>query len=84
MYLRNLDTGLPVIQQQKRIRPPCNAMIFALTFYTRQKFTGVFTGTKIGADHTETKIHLTVNVTAFFPSFFEQLCLALIFLRTIT
>ena len=38
-HLRNLNTGFPVIQQQKRIRPPCNAMILTLTLHTRQKFT---------------------------------------------
>ena len=66
--LRNLDTGFPIIQQQKRIRPTRNAMILSLTLHTRQKFTAVITGKKIGTDHTETRIHLRANINNFFGS----------------
>jgi hypothetical protein len=57
-----------IIQQQKHIRPPRNAMILSLTLHTRQKFTAVLTGKKIGTDHTETKIHLCANINTFFGS----------------
>ena len=47
-HLRNLDTGLPVIHQQKRIRAARNAMILALAFYTTQKFVAVLTEKNLG------------------------------------
>jgi hypothetical protein len=43
--------GLPVIQQQDRIGPTRNTMIFALTTHANLKLTTLYGGKKTGTDH---------------------------------
>ena len=43
--------GLPVIQQQDRIGPARNTMIFALTTYANLKLTPLCGAKKTSADH---------------------------------
>ena len=74
-HLRNLDTGLPVIQQQKRIRAARSAMILALTFYTAQKLAAVFAGKKFGTDHRPRKIYSRENLNKFFGSSMARIIL---------
>jgi hypothetical protein len=49
--LRNDLTGLPIIQQQERICPTRNAVIFALTTHADLKLKALCTGKKTGTDH---------------------------------
>jgi hypothetical protein len=46
-------TGLPIIQQKKRICTPCNPMIFALTANTDLKLKALRGRKKTGTDHAD-------------------------------
>jgi hypothetical protein len=49
--LRYLRATLAIVQKQDRIRPPCDAMIFALTANTGHKLKALRGRKKVGTDH---------------------------------
>ncbi len=60
--LCDLGATFAVIEQQKRVRPACDAMIFALATHAGFQFAAIFEGEKTGTYHGCTRIVLNSDV----------------------
>ena len=63
---RDLSAAFTIIQQQKRIGPPCYPMILPLAAHTTLKLEAVLGGEKIWSDHKQSRIHQSRNVNKLY------------------